>query len=182
MKIYTKTGDSGTTSLLGGARVSKAHIRIETYGTVDELNSYLGLLRDQEVNGIRKDFLKEIQDRLFTLGAELATESGKDKVVKPSLFETDIEALEEAMDDMDRSLEPLKNFILPGGHQSVSFAHLARCVCRRAERITIALNDDQPVDGLTIKYLNRLSDYLFVLGRKMAAELGVEEVKWQPRG
>lgn len=181
MKIYTKTGDTGTTSLLGGARVSKAHIRIEAYGTVDELNSYLGLLRDQEVNGMRKDFLKEIQDRLFTLGAELATEPGKDKVVKPSMYESDIEVLEEAMDDMDQSLEPLKNFILPGGHQAVSFAHLARCVCRRAERIAIALNDDQPVDALTIKYLNRLSDYLFILGRKMAAELGIEEVKWQPR-
>ncbi|GAB5525731.1 MAG: cob(I)yrinic acid a,c-diamide adenosyltransferase [Roseivirga sp.] len=182
MKIYTKTGDSGTTSLLGGARVSKAHIRIEAYGTVDELNSYVGLLRDQEVNAHRRDFLKEIQDRLFTLGAELATEPGKDKVVKPSMFESDIDVLEQAMDEMDKSLEPLKNFVLPGGHQSVSFAHLARCVCRRAERIAIALNDQEPVDVLSVKYLNRLSDYLFVLGRKMAAELEIEEVKWQPRG
>lgn len=181
MKIYTKTGDSGTTSLLGGARVSKAHIRIEAYGTVDELNSYIGLLRDQEVNDSRKDFLKELQDRLFTLGAELATEPGKDKVVKPSLFDADIELLEHAMDEMDQGLEPLKNFILPGGHQSISFAHLARCVCRRAERITIALNDQEPVDALAIKYLNRLSDYLFILGRRMASELAVEEVKWEPR-
>ena len=181
MKIYTKTGDSGTTSLLGGARVSKAHIRIEAYGTVDELNSYIGLLRDQSVNASRKVFLKELQDRLFTLGAELATEPGKDKVVKPSLFESDIDLLEKAMDDMDADLEPLKNFILPGGHQSVSFAHLARCVCRRAERIAIALNDDAPVDALAIKYLNRLSDYLFILGRKMASELEIEEVKWEPR-
>ena len=182
MKIYTKTGDSGTTSLLGGARVSKAHIRIEAYGTVDELNSYIGLLRDQPVNSGRKAFLKEIQDRLFTLGAELATEPGKDQVVKPSLLESDMNALETAMDEMEEGLEPLKNFILPGGHQSVSFAHLARCVCRRAERITIALNDQETVDTLTIKYLNRLSDYLFMLGRKMASELGIEEVKWQPRG
>jgi cob(I)alamin adenosyltransferase len=181
VKIYTKTGDSGTTSLLGGARVSKAHIRIEAYGTVDELNSYIGLLRDQSVNASRKVFLKELQDRLFTLGAELATEPGKDKVVKPSLFESDIDLLEKAMDDMDADLEPLKNFILPGGHQSVSFAHLARCVCRRAERIAIALNDDAPVDALAIKYLNRLSDYLFILGRKMASELEIEEVKWEPR-
>ena len=181
MKIYTKTGDSGTTSLLGGARVSKAHIRIEAYGTVDELNSYIGLLRDQPVNEGRKDFLKEIQDRLFTLGAELATEPGKDKVVKPDLFDSDVEALEQAMDAMDEQLPALKNFILPGGHQSVSFAHLARCVCRRAERIAIALNEAEPVDALSIRYLNRLSDYLFLLGRKMAAELGAEEVKWEPR-
>ena len=181
MKIYTKTGDSGTTSLLGGARVSKAHIRIEAYGTVDELNSYIGLLRDQPVNEGRKDFLKEIQDRLFTLGAELATEPGKDKVVKPDLFDSDVEALEQAMDAMDEQLPALKNFILPGGHQSVSFAHLAHCVCRRAERIAIALNEAEPVDALSIRYLNRLSDYLFLLGRKMAAELGAEEVKWEPR-
>ena len=167
MKIYTKTGDSGTTSLLGGARVSKAHVRIEAYGTVDELNSYIGLLGDQLVNDSRKSFLKSIQDRLFTLGAELATEPGKDKIVKPDLYETDIEKLEKAIDEMNDSLAQLKSFVLPGGHQSVSFCHIARCVCRRAERITIALNEDQPVDVLTIKYLNRLSDYLFVLGRKM---------------
>ena len=181
LKIYTKTGDKGTTSLLGGARVSKAHIRIEAYGTVDELNSYIGLLRDQPVNESRKDLLKEIQDRLFTLGADLATEPGKDKVVKPDLFDSDVEGLEKAMDEMDETLEPLRNFVLPGGHQSVSFAHLARCVCRRAERITIALNDEEPVNELTIRYLNRLSDYLFTLGRKMAAELNAEEVKWEPR-
>lgn len=181
MKIYTKTGDSGTTSLLGGARVSKAHVRIEAYGTVDELNSYIGLLRDQPVNEVRKDFLKEIQDRLFTLGAELATEPGKDKVVKPDLFSSDVDALEAAMDEMDATLPALKNFVLPGGHQSVSFAHLARCVCRRAERIAIALHEVEPLDELTIKYLNRLSDYLFILGRKMALELNAEEVKWEPR-
>lgn len=181
MKIYTKTGDSGTTSLLGGARVSKAHIRIEAYGTVDELNSHIGLLRDQEVNSMRKDLLKEIQDRLFTLGAELATEPGKDKVVKPDLFEKDITLLEESMDQMDEQLPALTNFVLPGGHQSVSFAHIARCVCRRAERIAINLNDHEPVDGLVVRYLNRLSDFLFILGRTMAHELKAEEVKWEPR-
>lgn len=181
MKIYTKTGDSGTTSLLGGARVSKAHLRIEAYGTVDELNSFLGVLRDQPVNEKRLDLLKEIQDRLFTLGAELATEPGKDKVVKPDLLPSDIELLEKEMDEMEKHLEPLKNFILPGGHPSVSFAHVARCVCRRAERICIALNDKSPVDGLVIQYLNRLSDFFFMLGRKMAQELGIEEVKWEPR-
>lgn len=181
MKIYTKTGDKGETSLLGGARVSKGHIRIEAYGTVDELNSYIGMLRDQTVNASRTAFLKEVQDRLFTLGADLATEPGKDKVVKPDLFETDIEALEQAMDEMDATLEPLKNFILPGGHPSVSYAHIARCVCRRTERIAIQLNESESVDELIIRYLNRLSDYLFILGRKMAAELGVEENKWEPR-
>ncbi len=181
MKIYTKTGDKGTTSLLGGARVSKAHIRIEAYGTVDELNSYIGLIRDQDVNSGRRDLLKEIQDRLFTLGAELAKEPGKDKVVKPDLHETDIELLEKSIDEMNDELEPLRSFVLPGGHQSVSFCHIARCVCRRAERITIALNDSEPVDELTIKYLNRLSDFLFTLSRKMSSELQAEEVKWEPR-
>lgn len=180
MKVYTKTGDSGTTSLLGGTRVSKAHLRIEVYGTVDELNACIGLLRDQLVNKMRKDFLKEIQDRLFTLGAVLATEPGKDKV-KPGLFPGDTEALETALDEMDATLPVLKNFVLPGGHQSVSFAHLARCVCRRAERIAIALHETEPLDEPTLKYLNRLSDYLFVLGRKMAQELNAEEVKWEPR-
>ena len=181
VKVYTKTGDSGTTSLLGGTRVSKAHIRIEVYGTVDELNACIGLLRDQAVNKMRKDFLKEIQNRLFTLGATLATEPGKDKVIKPNLFPCDIEALENAMDEMDTTLPVLKNFVLPGGHQSVSFAQLARCVCRRAERIAIALHEAEPVDEQAIKYLNRLSDYLFVLGRKMAQELNAEEVKWEPQ-
>ena len=180
MKVYTKTGDSGTTALLGGTRVSKAHIRIEAYGTVDELNACMGLLRDQPINEVRKDFIKEIQNRLFTLGAALATEPGKEKV-KPNLFPGDIEALETAMDEMDATLPALKNFVLPGGHQSVSFAHLARCVCRRAERIAIALHETEPLDKPAIKYLTRLSDYLFVLGRKMAQELNAEEVKWEPR-
>jgi len=181
VKIYTKTGDSGTTSLLGGARVSKAHVRIEAYGTVDELNSYLGLLCDQPVNDDRKAFLKQIQDRLFTLGADLATEPGKDNIVKPDLYQSDVEILEKEIDQMNEVLEPLKSFILPGGHQSVSFCHIARCICRKAERITIALNEVQPVASLSIIYLNRLSDYLFVLARKMASELGVGEVKWEPR-
>lgn len=181
MKIYTKTGDQGTTALLGGTRVPKSHLRIEAYGTVDELNSYLGLLRDQEVNASRKDLLKEIQDRLFTIGSELATAPGKDKVVKPDLKSGDIHLLEKSMDEMDESLPALTSFILPGGHQSVSFAHLARCVCRRAERVVIALDMEEPVDALVKKYLNRLSDFFFVLGRKMAQELEAEEVKWEPR-
>ena len=181
MKIYTKTGDKGTTALLGGTRVLKSDIRIEAYGTVDELNSYVGLLRDQPVNESRKDLLKVIQDRLFTIGADLATAPGKDQVKKPDLLESDIELLENEMDKMDLELPALTSFVLPGGHQSVSFAHLARCVCRRAERISVALNDEEWVSPLVLRYLNRLSDFFFVLGRKMAQELDAEEVKWEPR-
>lgn len=181
MKIYTKTGDQGITSLLGGMRVPKSDLRIDAYGTIDELNSYLGLLRDQEVNEDRSYFLKEIQDRLFTIGADLATVPGKDKIKKPDLHNDDVEQLEREMDIMDAELPMLTAFILPGGHQSVSFCHLARTVCRRAERITVELASFEPVSELVIKYLNRLSDYLFVLGRKMAQELQVEEVTWKPR-
>lgn len=167
--------------MLGGSRVSKAHLRIEAYGTVDELNSYIGLLRDQEVNANRKDLLKSIQDRLFTIGAELATAPGKDQVVKPDLRTEDIEMLENSIDSFDEKLPALTSFILPGGHQSVSFAHLARCVCRRSERVVIALDENEKVDDLVKKYLNRLSDFLFALGRIMAQELDSEEVKWEPR-
>lgn len=181
MKIYTKTGDQGITSLLGGARVPKSDLRIDAYGTIDELNSYLGLLRDQEVNQKRSDFLKEIQDRLFTIGAELATVLGKENVKKPDLHQEDVEVLEQELDIMDAHLPMLTSFILPGGHQSVSFCHLARTVCRRSERIVVELASLEPVSELVIQYLNRLSDYLFVLGRKMAQELDVEEVKWHPR-
>ncbi len=181
MKIYTKTGDQGITSLLGGVRVPKSDIRIDAYGTVDELNSFIGLLKDQEVNARRSDFLKEIQDRLFTIGADLATVPGKDKVKKPDLHVEDVALLETEMDKMEAELSPLKAFILPGGHQSVSFCHLARTVCRRAERITVELASLEPVSELVIQYLNRLSDFLFVLGRKMASELEVEEVTWRPR-
>lgn len=181
MKIYTKTGDKGTTALFGGKRVSKADLRIDTYGTVDELNSYVGLVRDQPVNQIRKNILVEIQDRLFTIGSILATESGNTKVKIPSLVTEDITLLEKEIDLMDTALPPMKSFVLPGGHQSVSFCHIARTVCRRAERLTIALNEAEPVDELVIQYLNRLSDYLFMLSRKMSAELNAEEMPWKPR-
>ena len=181
MKIYTKTGDSGKTSLVGGTRVSKTELRIEAYGTVDELNSYVGLLRDQEVNNDRKDILKEIQDRLFTIGSILASESEQTKKRIPDLHESDVELLEREMDKMDESLEPMRFFILPGGHQSVSFGHLARTVCRRAERITLRLAEESEVNELVIKYLNRLSDYLFVLCRMMIKELNIEEISWKPR-
>lgn len=181
MKIYTKTGDKGTTSLVGGTRVSKTELRIEAYGTVDELNSYIGLVRDQKVNEHRKDILKEIQDRLFTIGSILASEPEQTKKRIPDLHESDIELLEKEMDSMDALLEPMRFFILPGGHQSVSFAHLARTVCRRAERIVIRLSEESEVNDLIIRYLNRLSDYIFVLCRMMAKELEIEEIAWKAR-
>jgi cob(I)alamin adenosyltransferase len=181
MKIYTKTGDQGTTSLFGGKRVSKADLRIDTYGTVDELNSYIGLVRDQEVNQKRKNILVEIQDRLFTIGSILATEPGNTKVKIPHILEEDVVLLEQEMDKMDTELPPMKFFVLPGGHPSISFGHVARTVCRRAERLAIALNTQEAIDPLVIKYLNRLSDYLFVLCRLMAHELKVEETPWKPR-
>lgn len=181
MKIYTKTGDKGETSLIGGTRVKKHHVRIESYGTVDELNSYIGLVRDQEVNAGRKDLLKEIQDRLFTIGSSLASDPEKSKMKIPDLHAEDITLLETEMDKMNETLPELRVFILPGGHQSVSFCHLARVVCRRAERLVIALQEESFVADLVVQYLNRLSDYLFVLSRKMAHELNAEEVPWKPR-
>lgn len=181
MKIYTKTGDQGLTSLIGGTRVKKSHLRIETYGTVDELNSYLGLVGDQPVNAGRVDFLRQIQDRLFTIGALLASDPEKSRMKLPDLRESDVEALEKAIDTMDQHIPPLRVFVLPGGHQSVSFCHIARCVCRRAERLVIALQEESAVGELVVKYLNRLSDYLFVLSRMMAHELGAEEIAWKPR-
>jgi cob(I)alamin adenosyltransferase len=181
MKIYTKTGDKGTTSLFGGKRVSKSDLRIDSYGTIDELNAYMGLLRDQDVNLKRKTYLIEIQDRLFTIGSILATEPGNTKVKIPALQEGDVVAVEQQIDEMETKLLPMKFFVLPGGHTSISFGHVARTVCRRAERLVIALDQQQKVDELVIKYLNRLSDYLFVLCRLMALELGVEETPWRPR-
>ena len=169
------------TSLFGGKRVSKSDLRIDAYGTVDELNSYIGLLRDQEVNKKRKEVLVEIQDRLFTVGSILATEPGNTKVKVPALIESDIIFLEKQIDEMDSQLPAMKSFVLPGGHVSVSFGHVARTVCRRAERLVIAINQQEKVDELVIKYLNRLSDYLFVLCRMMTQELGAEETPWKPR-
>lgn len=181
MKIYTKTGDKGFTSLLGGTRVSKSHLRIDAYGTIDELNSYLGLLRDQEVNTVRKDQLKEIQDRLFTIGSHLASDSDQKNRKIPDLFNEDVDFLEKEMDKMNEMLPEMRNFILPGGHSSVSFCHIARCVCRRAERLVVHLHEQQVVEEIIIIYLNRLSDYLFVLSRMMALELNAEEIPWKAR-
>lgn len=188
MKIYTKTGDKGTTALFGGTRVPKHHIRIESYGTIDELNSHIGLIRDQEIDKHHKNILVEIQDRLFTVGAILATDpekailkSGKQRLNIPKISNADIELLEQEMDAMNTELPPMTHFVLPGGHQTVSFCHIARCVCRRAERLASALNDLEPFQEETLMYINRLSDYLFVLARKLSYDLQAEEIKWIPK-
>lgn len=181
MKIYTKTGDKGRTALLGGTRISKDDERIHAYGTVDELNAYIGMLRDLDKDEERRELLKEIQDRLFTIGSILATDPKKDKVKHPDLHTEDVEVLEKAMDQMNEKLPEMRNFILPGGHQHVSFCHIARCVCRRAERHVIGLHETTTAGYLVVQYLNRLSDFLFILGRKISQELEVEEVVWKAR-
>lgn len=181
MKIYTKKGDEGKTSLLGGTRVPKHHLRIEAYGTIDELNSYMGVIRDQDPAGPYREFLKEIQDNLFTLGSLLASDPEKNNFKLPSLTEEDVTRLEQSIDEMDGELPELKNFVLPGGHLANSFTHVARCVCRRAERLAVHLAEDAPVDPITLKYLNRLSDWLFTFSRMMTLKTGSEEVAWTPR-
>lgn len=181
MKIYTKTGDKGETSLLGGTRVPKYHLRIEAYGTVDELNSHIGLIRDQNINKNDKDVLLEIQNTLFVIGSHLAKDPEKEKVKIPEINESDIEYLENLMDEMNENLPDLKFFILPGGHPAASHCHIARCVCRRAERIAIQLSDSSIVEPVIIKYLNRLSDYLFVLSRKLIKDFNAEEIPWISR-
>lgn len=188
MKVYTKTGDKGTTALFGGTRVPKDHIRIESYGTVDELNSYIGLVRDQDINPHYKEILAVIQDRLFTVGAILATppdkevlKNGKLRLNIPKIIESDIELLENEIDSMESDLPPMTHFVLPGGHTTVSYCHIARCVCRRAERLAVHLNHNEAIDEYVIKYLNRLSDYLFVMARKLSSDLNADEVKWIPK-
>ena len=181
MKIYTKTGDQGQTSLIGGTRVPKHHLRIESYGTVDELNSFIGLIRDQQVSEHQQNLLKEIQDRLFTIGSALASDPEKSKMKIPDLHQEDIELLEKEIDTMTADLPELRHFILPGGSNAISFCHLARCVCRRAERICVHLSEDSFVDEKVMVYLNRLSDYLFVLSRKLCFDNQIEENKWIPR-
>lgn len=181
MKIYTRTGDKGKTSLLGGTRVSKSHLKIQAYGTIDEFNSYLGLLADQPVNKNRVYFLRKIQDLLFTIGSILAKDPNKPKVKTPQISKKEITILEKEIDLLSEKLPEMKNFILPGGHQSVSICHITRCVCRRAERLVIELDQTEKLDDTIIKYLNRLSDYLFVLARKMSSELSVNEIPWKPK-
>jgi cob(I)alamin adenosyltransferase len=181
MKIYTKTGDKGLTSLIGGTRVAKHHIRIESYGTVDELNSYIGLISDQDIAVHDKEILKEIQDRLFTIGSSLAADPEKSRMVIPDLHLADIELLEQEMDNMNEHLPELRHFILPGGSTLISYCHIARCVCRRAERITVHLAEESTVDEKVNIYLNRLSDYLFTLARKIGNENRITENHWIPR-
>ncbi|MFC5046429.1 cob(I)yrinic acid a,c-diamide adenosyltransferase [Aquimarina hainanensis] len=187
MKIYTKTGDKGTTALFGGTRVPKHHIRIDSYGTVDELNSHIGLIRDQDIDETTKKHLIAIQDHLFTLGAVLATDpekavlkNGEKRLNIPTISTEDISFLEEQIDEMNTALPPMTHFVLPGGHQTVSFCHIARCVCRRAERLAAALYELEPFEEASLMYLNRLSDYLFVLARKLSYDLKADEIQWIP--
>ncbi len=181
MKIYTRTGDKGHTSLIGGTRVPKYHLRIETYGTVDELNSYIGLIRDQDISDDQRALLKEIQDRLFTIGSSLASDPDKSRMTIPDLHAEDITLLEDQMDAMTRDLPELRHFILPGGEMTASFCHIARCICRRAERLAVHLAEESFVDPNVIIYLNRLSDFLFTFARKVAQQNGAEENVWIPR-
>jgi len=182
-KIYTKTGDKGSTALIGGTRVPKSHLRIEAYGTVDELNSYVGLCKDLLTDEYNRNLLQEIQDRLFTVGSSLACDPVKEpKMRLPDLMETDITLLENEMDRMNEQMTPMKFFILPGGHPTLSHLHIARCVCRRAERCCVRLQEENDeVAPIVIKYLNRLSDYLFVLTRFTGHLLNVPEIAWKPR-
>lgn len=181
MKIYTKTGDKGQTSLIGGTRVPKHHLRIEAYGTVDELNSWIGLIRDQQTDDHSITALVEIQDRLFTIGSLLAEDPQGSRMELPALQETDIQFLEQEIDRMDAMLPSLRSFVLPGGHPVVSYVHIARCVCRRTERVVTHLSENSPVDQQILVYLNRLSDYLFVLARFFGQSFNVAETPWFPR-
>ena len=181
MKIYTKTGDRGKTSLIGGKRVSKHHIRIEAYGTIDELMAYISLIRDQAVSDEIKVTLLEILDRLMTCASVLATDNEDVSVKLPEILSADIEFLEHEIDRYESELAPLQSFIIPGGHPVSSYCHIARTVCRRAERIIIRLSEELFVPDTVIKYINRLSDYLFVLSRKILKDFNIDEIPWQPR-
>ena len=186
-KVYTKTGDKGTTALFGGTRVPKHHLRIESYGTIDELNSYIGLVKDQAIDKNTKNILIKIQHDLFTLGSMLATpveketlKSGKERLNIPKINEESVQYLEDQIDLMNTVLPQMTHFILPGGHTTVSFCHIARCVCRRAERLAVSLSEEEEINPDVLTYLNRLSDYLFVLARKLSQDLSAQEVKWIP--
>lgn len=187
MKIYTKTGDKGTTALIGGTRVKKHHIRIESYGTIDELNSWLGLVRDQKIDHRLKKTLIKVQENLFVVGAMLATDpkknilkNGKKRLNVPEIEVTAIDFLEREIDLIDNDLSPMTHFILPGGHTTVSYCHIARTVCRRAERMCTLLHESEPFNENILSFLNRLSDYLFVVARKLSQDMRAEEIKWTP--
>jgi len=181
MKIYTRTGDDGTTGLIGGSRVKKYNIRLEAYGTIDELNSYFGLIRSMQTDQHTDNILEIIQNKLFVIGANLATDESISLIKKQLPCKlTDIELLEMEMDQMNESLPELRNFILPGGCQASSFCHVARTVCRRAERHIVELSENKEVDPNLIKFVNRLSDYLFVLSRKINLDQNAREILWSP--
>ena len=187
MKIYTKTGDKGTTGLFGGTRVPKHHLRIESYGTVDELNSYIGLVNDQAIDNDTKTTLIKIQNDLFTLGSMMATPSeketlknGEQRLNIPEVNTKSVTYLEKEIDKMNEKLPKMTHFILPGGHTTVSYCHIARCVCRRAERLSVSLHQQEGINPIILTYLNRLSDFLFMLARKLSKDLSVQEVKWIP--
>ncbi len=188
MKIYTKTGDLGETSLFGGTRVKKYNQRIEAYGTIDELNSYIGLIRSEKLNSKDTTALIKIQNELFTIGSTLATppdkeklKNGKDRLQIIKVDQNDIEFMEHEIDHMNETLPPMTHFILPGGDTQVSYCHIARCICRKAERICVELHDNEPIQPIIIQYLNRLSDYIFVLARKLSHDKNIEEIKWIPK-
>jgi cob(I)alamin adenosyltransferase len=187
MKIYTKTGDKGTTSLYGGTRVPKYHLRIEAYGTIDELNSYIGLVSTQQIDKNSSTTLLKIQNELFTIGSMLATpedkkklKSGKERLNIPKVDVDSIAYLEQEIDKMNENLPAMTHFVLPGGHQTVSYCHIARCICRRAERISVQLSEEVVINPAVLKYLNRLSDYLFVLARKLTYDNQIAEIPWIP--
>jgi len=181
MKIYTRTGDDGTTGLIGGSRVKKHNIRLEAYGTIDELNSYIGLIRSMQTDLPIDKILEIIQNKLFVIGANLATDESISLIKKQlPCKQSDIELLEVEMDQMNESLPELRNFILPGGCQASSFCHVARTVCRRAERHIVELSENKEVDTNLIKFINRLSDYLFVLSRKINLDQKAPEILWSP--
>jgi ATP:cob(I)alamin adenosyltransferase len=181
MKIYTKTGDNGTTSLIGGKRVPKYHHRIEAYGTIDELMACVAVIRDQDIDPEIKDTLLKVLDRLMTCASILAADCDDCNVKIPEMKDSDIEFLETEMDHMDADLPPLQTFILPGGHKIVSFCHIARTVCRRAERLVVRVSEELYVPENVEKYINRLSDYLFVLSRKLGKDLSIKEIPWVPK-
>lgn len=181
MKIYTRKGDTGQTALFGGTRVPKHHIRIEAYGTVDELNSFIGYLAGHKEVMPFNSILRQVQDRLFTLGSNLAADPAKGNLVLPDILDEDILLLEQEMDRMETGLPELRNFILPGGDPVVGLCHIVRTVCRRAERQVVALAEQEEVPEIMVRYLNRLSDYFFMLARRLAQDIGSEEIAWKPR-
>jgi len=180
MKIYTKGGDKGKTSLLGGKRVSKSNMRIEAYGTLDELNANIGLLKDYDISDDIKVSLLKIQHDLFKMGSILACEVDPDQYNLSRIQDSDIIEIETLIDDMEDKLPVLKNFILPGGDIAISQCHISRCICRRAERLTVLLSEEEEVEEVIIRYLNRLSDFLFVLARKIGFDKGIPEINWIP--